>query len=209
MTVPGPPARQQPADAQGSAGPHYDRGPGWAFALVIFTGWFGAAIVTVHKYASRRRYSLGKFWLIAAAPVIVGGALLLILALTTSGTSTAGPGGLRASAPTSSASPRGQQIALPAYGVGRVPASARLSTDGQLEIDGAALPPLSAGQTYEVWLTDPRRTTFIPLGPLSGAQGTYRISPAQRRSYPEVEVSVQRTGQDQYSGVSVLRGSLR
>ena len=99
---------------------------------------------------------------------------------------------------------------LAAYDQGTSPASATVVRDDEIEIYAVALPRLSAGNYYEVWLTDPDRTVTIPVGALGrGATGDFQVASELIHRYSAIEVSVQTPAQASYSGVSVLRGTYR
>ena len=107
------------------------------------------------------------------------------------------------------ASPSGHSIALSAYGVGHVPATARLDGD-RLTLDASSLPAPDRDHRYEVWLTNAGRTAMQPVGWV-GANGraSLTLPPDLVRSYSAIEISVQQLDASTYtySGTSVLRGS--
>ena len=135
----------------------------------------------------RRRYLA-----VAAAAVVVAGAAGGIYAAT-SGDNT----------------PPLRTVALSAFDRGTTGATARIG-DGTVELTATSLPRV-AGQRYEVWLTDSKRTRMQPIGWI-GADGTARftVPNSMMRQYNDLEVSVQnaRSSSYQYSGTSVLRGPI-
>lgn len=99
-------------------------------------------------------------------------------------------------------------INLDAFDRGTHKAKVTVVGSGTMRIDATALPKLDSGHFYEVWLTDAARQKMQPLGqigPNNKAQLT--VSPKVMSQYSDIEVSVQRTNQAKYSGISVLRGA--
>jgi hypothetical protein len=107
-----------------------------------------------------------------------------------------------------SSSPASHNVALAAYDVGHVPASATIRSDGEMTIDATSLPHLT-GQRYEVWLTDARRTSMKPVGWIgSNGKATLTVPSDLMGTYSYIEVSRQKVSSPDYtySDVSVLRG---
>ena len=100
-------------------------------------------------------------------------------------------------------------VALAAYGIGSVGGRATV-TNGQMNLDAAALPRLDATHRYEVWLTDTSRTRMQPIGWVDANGKAQLTVPANLMSqYRAIEVSVQQINAPDYtySGTSVLRGT--
>ena len=138
----------------------------------------------------RRPYLIGA----AAAAVVAVGAGAVIYAAT-SGESGHGT-------PT-------RTVALAAFDRGRTSGSATIG-DGTISLDATSLPKLS-GKRYEVWLTNDRRTRMQPIGWIgSDGRAEFTVPPGMMKQYGDLEVSVQSAdaANYEYSGTSVLRGSL-
>jgi hypothetical protein len=138
--------------------------------------------------AHRLRYGL----LAAAAAVVVGGGSYAVVNSSNDGSASAG-----------------QTVALQAFDRGTTPATVRLRSSGQLQIDAATLPNLSS-KHYEVWLTNGGRTEMQPIGWLnSDGKATLTVPDNMMKRFTDIEVSVQdiAAGDYTYSGTSVLRGS--
>jgi hypothetical protein len=112
----------------------------------------------------------------------------------------------------SSSSPSTRTVALGAYDAGTVPATARITASGRMELDASKLPQPGPSRRYEVWLTNSARTVMQPVGWIGG-NGTAALTvPAElMRRFQDIEVSVQDINASKYlySGTSVLRGSYR
>ena len=135
----------------------------------------------------RRRLRLAA--VAAAAAVVVGGGTAAIVATTSS-----------SSAPATT-------VALQAFQAGRQPATAKI-VGPTMRIDASQLPRLDRSHFYEVWLTDARRTRMQSLGAIGNDNRAELTVPLNVMAhYSAIEVSVQKTTQTDYSGVSVLRGS--
>ncbi len=143
--------------------------------------------------ARRRSNNARRNWLIAAAAVVVlgGGA----------GTYLATSGG--------SSHPVTRDVALAAFDQGTTTASAQMIGGDELSLDASSLPQLPVGHYYEVWLTNPARTSMAPIGLLDAdRKADFTVPASEMSAYAAVEVSVQDTaGQGAFSGESVLRGS--
>lgn len=141
-----------------------------------------------HPGSRRLQYGLAA----AAAVVVVGAGTYAIVANT---------GG--------SQNPNARTVALHEFDRGTTPATAKVSSGGQLNIDAASLPSLDTSH-YEVWLTNPQRTQLQPVGWI-GADGkaTLTVPASLMNRYSDIEVSVQDLGKPsyKYSGTSVLRGA--
>jgi hypothetical protein len=133
-----------------------------------------------------------RLWLAAAAAVVVVG----------------GGGGAYLAQSGGSSTPT-RPLALSAYDQGTSAASAQLIGDNKMSLDASSLPQLSAGNYYEVWLTNAGRTAMAPVGVLDAdRKATITVPASEMADYAAVEVSVQKTaGIGSYSGHSVLRGS--
>jgi hypothetical protein len=108
----------------------------------------------------------------------------------------------------STSEPAGTSVALAAFGDGRVGAEATLIGAGTMRVDAAALPRLTGGRFYEVWLTNSARTRMQAVGSLGDDnEAQLTVSPKVMGRYSAIEISVQKVGQTDYSGHSVLRGS--
>jgi hypothetical protein len=111
----------------------------------------------------------------------------------------------------SSSSPSQQasrSLSLRAFDLGKEPAKVTLIGAGTMRIDATALPKLDGAHFYEVWLTDAARKRMQAVGSIGRdnlAQLT--VSSNVMSEYTAIEVSVQRTDETAYSGMSVLRGS--
>ena len=100
-------------------------------------------------------------------------------------------------------------VALAAFGKGHTSATATID-GGAVSLDATSLPKLS-GKRYEVWLTNDQRTRMQPIGWIGNdGRANLTVPPEMMTQYGDLEVSVQSaTAPDyQYSGTSVLRGSL-
>ena len=98
-------------------------------------------------------------------------------------------------------------VQLDAFGVGSHPA--KITIDGsRLKVDASKLPRLDAQHYYELWITDAARTRMQPMGSI-GSDRTTVIPFAAKvmAQYNDFEVSIQKTNEIKYSGVSVLRGA--
>ncbi|HEU5267060.1 MAG TPA: anti-sigma factor [Jatrophihabitans sp.] len=105
-----------------------------------------------------------------------------------------------------SAPPSGRSVALSPYDIGRQPAKLTIS-GSTMKIDASKLTKLDPAHVYEVWLTDTPRKNLAAIGTLgTDNEATLTVTPAVRSHYTHVEVSVQKTSNLQFSGVSVLRG---
>ena len=105
-----------------------------------------------------------------------------------------------------SAPPSGRSVALSPYDIGRQPASLTIS-GSTMKIDASKLKKLDPAHVYEVWLTDTPRKNLAAIGTLgTDNKATLTVTPAVRSHYTHVEVSVQKTSNLQFSGISVLRG---
>lgn len=143
---------------------------------------------TVASRPQRRRNLLA----VAAAAVVLTGAGITVA--TTVGSDSTQP-------PT-------RTVALQPFGQGTHPAKATLVGSGRLKVDATSLPKLDSGHYYEVWLTDDQRQNMYPVGSIgNGNTADLTVKSSVVSHYNDIEVSVQKTNQIKYSGVSVLRGS--
>jgi Anti-sigma-K factor rskA len=100
-------------------------------------------------------------------------------------------------------------VSLRAFDKGHSPAVAKVSGK-TMRIDATDLPRLDSGHWYEVWLTDGARKRMQSLGAIGSDNRAQLTVPANvMAEYSAIEVSVQRTNETAYSGVSVLRGAYR
>src|SRR3954451_4907826 len=98
-------------------------------------------------------------------------------------------------------------VSLRAFDKGHSPAFAKVPGKTML-IDSTDLPRLDSGHWYEVWLTDGARKRMQSLGAIGSDNRAQLTVPANvMAEYSAIEVSVQRTNETAYSGVSVLRGA--
>jgi hypothetical protein len=127
----------------------------------------------------------------AAALVLTGGGITLA--------ETVGSG---------SAQTASRTISLDAFDKGTHKAKVTIVGDGTMRIDATSLPRLDAGHSYEVWLTDGARQRMQSVGWIgSNNKAQIAVPPKVMSQYSDIEVSVQRTNQTPYSGISVLRGA--
>jgi hypothetical protein len=134
---------------------------------------------------------------LAAAVVIVAGAVAAGLGLSTSGAPVTNRAALHAlKAP---AGAHGAVTVTGASGARQV----QVSTDG--------LPAPGQGHYYEVWLLDPATLKMLPMGALApSGQATFGVATGLMAGYSAVDVSLQaNNGNPVHSATSVLRGTLR
>ncbi len=128
----------------------------------------------------------------AAALVLTGGGITLA--------ETVGSGGNSQTA--------SRTISLDAFDRGTHKAKVTIVGNGTMRIDATALPRLDSGHSYEVWLTDGARQRMQSVGWIgSDNKAQLTVPPTVMSQYSDIEVSVQRTNQTPYSGISVLRGA--
>jgi hypothetical protein len=128
---------------------------------------------------------------VAAAAVVIGGGTATVVAVTSGSDGTAT-----------------RQVALAPFGVGKTPAKVTIIGTSRMKIDATSLPKLDSKHQYEVWLTDNVRKHMQSVGFIGNDLKADLPVPAKVMShYADIEVSVQKIDQDQYSGTSVLRGS--
>jgi hypothetical protein len=140
---------------------------------------------------SRRRFRITAVAAVAAGVLIGGGAVALV------------------HDQGSSSSP-GRSIALSAFDAGHTSATATVTSAGHMKVNAATLPKLDAQHRYEVWLTNPQRTSMKPIGWLGDNGDAELTVPGNlMTTYSDIEVSVQKVNAPSYdySGTSVLRGS--
>jgi anti-sigma-K factor RskA len=112
----------------------------------------------------------------------------------------------------SSSTSSSRSIALSGFDRMKPSVQAKVTIVGShtMRIDATALPRLDSNHSYEVWLTDSARVHMQSVGFIgSDNRGQLTVSPEVMANYRDIEVSVQRTNQTKYSGISVLRGSYR
>ena len=104
--------------------------------------------------------------------------------------------------------PSTRTVALAAYDIGKHPATIKIRGNQTLQVDASALPRPDAHHFYELWLTAGPKDAPQPVGQI-GDDNTAQltVSPKVLGHYNAFQVSVQRTGQTQFSGTSVLRGA--
>jgi Anti-sigma-K factor rskA/Putative zinc-finger len=102
---------------------------------------------------------------------------------------------------------------VPLAGVGAVAASGRASMAGagddrQMTVAAEDLPPLRAGQYYEVWLLDPGAGTVFPVGVLPpDGEGRFTLPASVVGRYQVIDVSLEADdGDPAHSKRSLLRG---
>ena len=140
------------------------------------------------KQAAPRRRLLA----VAAAAVILVGGGVAIAEVSTSSTS----------------APSKQAVALTAFDRGHQQADVTIIGDRKVSIDAAKLPRLDSNHVYELWLTDGARAHMQSVGLLGNDNtASFTVSSKSLTHYDNFEVSVQRTNQTAYSGISVLRGA--
>ena len=101
-----------------------------------------------------------------------------------------------------------RQVALAPFDEGHAKAQVTLVGTSRMKIDATALPKLDAGHQYEVWLTDNVRKHMQSVGFIgTDRKADLPVPTTVMSHYSDIEVSVQKIDQDQYSGISVLRGS--
>lgn len=152
-----------------------------------------AELAAAKKQSAPRRHRL--FAVAAAAVILVGGGVTVAELATSS-----------SSAPSAST----QTVSLTAFDRGSSQANVTILRERKLSINATKLPRLDSNHVYELWLTDSARKKMQPVG-LLGNDNTadFTVSSKSLTHYDNFEVSIQRTNQTQYSGVSVLRGQYR
>ncbi len=118
-----------------------------------------------------------------------------------------GGGGTIAGIELTSSDSSSRTVQLDAFGVGTHKANITIQ-DSKIKVDASALPRLDAKHYYELWVTDSERKHMQPVGSI-GSDNTAVIPVAAKvmAQYNDFEVSIQKTNQIKYSGVSVLRGA--
>ncbi|WP_375498688.1 anti-sigma factor domain-containing protein [uncultured Jatrophihabitans sp.] len=108
---------------------------------------------------------------------------------------------------TSSSSSSQHTLALTAFDKGHTQARLTIVGDRKVRIDASKLPRLDSNHVYELWLTDGARTQMQSVGLLGNDNTADLTVPSKSlKRYDNFEVSIQRTNQVKYSGISVLRG---
>lgn len=131
-----------------------------------------------------------------------------VLAVAAAAVVLAGGGTAIGTALTSDSPPSTTQVALRAYQSGTHPAKAVIN-GSRISVDATSLPRLNENHQYEVWLTDSPRQNMQSIGFIANNNKAVLTVPSKVKlsNYNDIEVSVQRVGQSNYSGKSVLRGS--
>ncbi|HEY2280538.1 MAG TPA: anti-sigma factor [Streptosporangiaceae bacterium] len=138
-----------------------------------------------------------RFVALAAAVVIVAGAVAAGLGLSTSSAPVTNRAALRA-------------LQAPAGAHGAVTVTGASETR-QVQVSTDGLPAPGQGHYYEVWLLDPATLKMLPMGALApSGQATFGVATGLMAGYSAVDVSLQaNNGNPVHSAVSVLRGTLR
>jgi hypothetical protein len=134
---------------------------------------------------------------LAAAVVIVAGAVAAGLGLSTSSAPVTNRAALR-------------PLHAPAGAHGAVTVTAA-SGARQVQVSTDDLPAAGQGHYYEVWLLDPATLKMLPMGALApSGQATFGVATGLMAGYSAVDVSLQaNNGNPVHSATSVLRGTLR
>ena len=169
-----------------------DEGP----ALPPLTSMFDKVRQEAEQASARTRSAprRGRLLAVAAAAVIIVGGGAAIAEVATS----------------SSSSSNQHTVALTAFDQGHNQGDVTIVGDRKVSIDATKLPRLDRNHVYELWLTDAARKHMQPVG-LLGNDNTadFTVSSKSLTNYDNFEVSIQRTSQTQYSGISVLRGQYK
>ncbi len=101
-------------------------------------------------------------------------------------------------------------VAVGAPTTARAHADLRRASDGRLTLvlTVHSMPTAPDGSYYELWLMDRRLTVPNSLGPMSGSLTVAIPRGVSTTAFPVVDISVQPVGHAEYSGDSVLRGTL-
>jgi hypothetical protein len=137
-----------------------------------------------------------RFVALAAAVVIVAGAVAAGLGLSTSSAPVTNQAALR-------------PLKAPAGAHGAVTVTAA-SGARQVQVSTDGLPAPGQGHYYEVWLLDPATLKMLPMGALApSGQATFGVATGLMAGYSAIDVSLQaNNGNPVHSAVSVLRGTL-
>ena len=143
-------------------------------------------------WGTRRRFAA-----LAAAVVIVAGAVAAGLGLSTSSAPVTNQAALH-------------PLKAPAGAHGAVTVTAA-SGARQVQVSTDGLPAPGQGHYYEVWLLDPATLKMLPMGALApSGQATFGVATGLMAGYSAVDVSLQaNNGNPVHSATSVLRGTLR
>ena len=143
-------------------------------------------------WSTRRRLAA-----LAAAVVIVAGAIAAGLGLSTSSSPVVNRAALH-------------PLQAPASASGAVTVTAA-ATARQVQVSTDGLPAPGQGRYYEVWLLDPATLKMMPMGALApSGQATFGVAAGLMAGYSAVDISLQaNNGNPVHSAVSVLRGTLR
>ena len=144
----------------------------------------------------RRRVPARRFAAIAAAVVVVAGAVAAAIGLTGAGSPVVGRATLH---PLDAAAGASGNITVTASSGGRL-----------MAVRTAGLPAPGGQHFYEVWLLDPVTLKMLPMGALPpSGQASYGVAVSLMAGYSAVDISLQAdNGNPAHSAVSVLRGSL-
>jgi Anti-sigma-K factor rskA len=188
-----PPSLDEHPDVAAAGTGTADAGP----ALPPLTSMFEKVRQEAEQATDRKQAAPKRLRLVAvaaAAVVLVGGGVTIAEVATSSSSSTTGR----------------HTVSLTAFDRGRVRADVTIVGDRKVSIDATKLPRLDSNHVYELWLTDGARKNMQSVG-LLGNDNTadFTVSPKSLTHYDNFEVSIQRTNQTQYSGVSVLRGQYK
>jgi hypothetical protein len=134
---------------------------------------------------------------LAAAVVVIAGAIAAGLGLSGSGPAVTNQAALR-------------PLQGPAGASGAVTVTAA-SGARQVQVSTDGLPAPGQGHFYEVWLLDPATLKMMPMGALApSGQATFGVATGLMAGYSAVDISLQaNNGNPAHSAVSVLRGTLR
>jgi anti-sigma-K factor RskA len=145
------------------------------------------------RKAAARRPVRRRLIAVAAAAAVVAGGTVAVVETTSSG-----------NAPQAT-----RVVTLTGFDHGPLGTKAvvRIVNNRTLQVDASRLPKLDAGHSYELWLTDGARKSMLAVGFIGANNRAELTAPKVMGHYSDFEVSVQKTNQTQYSGVSVLRGA--
>jgi anti-sigma factor RsiW len=143
-------------------------------------------------WSTRRRLAA-----LAAAVVIVAGAIAAGLGLSASSSPVVNRAALH-------------PLQAPASASGAVTVTAA-ATARQVQVSTDGLPAPGQGHYYEVWLLDPATLKMMPMGALApSGQASFGVAAGLMAGYSAVDISLQaNNGNPVHSAVSVLRGALR
>jgi anti-sigma factor RsiW len=171
------------SDSTGSPGAPVTETPDW-LAGISRRGPAG--------WGTRRRLAV-----IAAAVVVIAGAVAAGLGLSASGPPVVNRAALH-------------PLQAPAGASGAVTVTAAPGAR-QVQVSTDDLPAPGQGHYYEVWLLDPATLKMMPMGALApSGRATFGVATGLMAGYSAVDISLQaNNGNPVHSAVSVLRGTLR